>query len=128
MQLFPAGSLQVRRYESLEYREARSLTYFQIAASSSILANPLLVHRAIDSVLYPEGLEVRQSNCFDSALLNLKSPFIGSLLYYAIKCSISMFICSLMLFLLLLPFLPILVLPQSSSMLKAQELFVHEKL
>lgn len=80
--------------------------YFQIAASLSILANPLLVHRGTDSVLYPEGLEVRQLNCFDSALLNPTSPFIGSLLYHAVKCSISMFICSPTLFLLLLPSYP----------------------
>jgi hypothetical protein len=72
--------------------------YFQIAASLSILANPLLVHLGTDSALYPEGLEVRQLNCFDSALLNPKSPFIGSLLYHAIKCSISMFNCSPTLF------------------------------
>ena len=64
MQLFSAGSLQVRRYESLEHREIESLMYFQIAASLSILANLLLVHRGIDSVPYPEGLEVRSIELF----------------------------------------------------------------
>lgn len=64
MQLFSAGSLQVRRYESLEHREIKSLMYFQIAASSSILENLLLVHWGIDSVPYPEGLEVRSIELF----------------------------------------------------------------